>query len=379
MSDDSPQTTPEPTLETSPPASRLPPPENEPEASLARRRPPRQTRDALTWAFRLFMGRDPRDTAEMAGFASYASLDELRAEFIRTAEFQEFLDTVLPQSRPRIGVPISLLRPPLSDIPWRFEAPTLDTPVSQLCTAAQFDEPAAQEIMKAMGMARRLHRSNWQQLYVVSVLATLGCIAKGRSAIGLGTTRQRIAALLASRGLEVMAMGRPGATAPEEARGGYHLFFPEVVRLADFELLVHFAEQDLKEPDLDLGGPYDICWSCDVAQHMGHMDEVLGLVESSLNLLKPGGVAVHTLDFNIGSDTDTIEGNDLTVPRRRDIEVLVQRLVRAGHEVLPVNLHPGHDFADGVVDLRPYSLPHLKVQMGDHVVTSLGLAIRRGG
>jgi hypothetical protein len=281
MSDDSPQTSPE----TPSPASRLPPPENEPDASLARRRPPRQARDALTWGFRLFLGRDPRDTAEMTAFAPTASLEDLRAEFIRTAEFQEFLDTVLPRSRPRIGVPISLLRPPLSDIPWRFEPPNLDSPVSQLCTAAQFDEPAAQEIMKAMGMARRLHRRNWQQLYVVSVLATLGCIAKGRSAIGFGTTRERIAALLASRGVEVMALGRPGATTPEEARGGYHLFFPEVVRLADFELLVHFAEQDLKEPDLDLGGPYDICWSCDVAQHMGHMDAVLGLVEGSLNLL----------------------------------------------------------------------------------------------
>ncbi len=297
------------------------------------RRIPRHMRDAVTWAFRLFMGRDPKGPEELAAHLPLQSLDALRTEFIRTPEFQAFLETALPRARPRIGVPTSLLRPPLADIPWQFEPPTMDRPVSQLCTAAQFEEPVFEEILQAMGLQRRMHRRVWQHVYVISVLATLGWIGKGRSAIGLGVTRERIPALLASRGVEVMAMGRPGAVPPEEARGGYHLFFPEVVRLDDFDLLVHFAEADLKNPELDLGGPYDMCWSCAMAQHMGRMDRVLGLVEGSLNLLKPGGAAVHTMDFNIGSDADTVDGRELSIPRRRDIECLIARLVRAGHEV----------------------------------------------
>jgi hypothetical protein len=343
------------------------------------RRRHRQAREAVTWAFRLFLGRDPKDEDEVTARLPFASLDALRAGFIRTPEFQAYLDTLLPRARPRMGVPTSLLRPPLADIPWLFEPPTMEKPVSQLCTASQFDEPAFAEVMTAMGLTRRMHRRLWQHVYVVSVFATLGCIGKGRSAIGLGVTRDRIAALLASRGVEVMAMGRPGAVTPEEARGGYHLFFPEVVRIEDFDLLVHFAEADLTDPELDLGGPYDMCWSCATAQHMGGMDKVLGLVEGSLNLLKPGGVAVHTMDFNVGSDADTVETKELTIPRRRDIEALVARLVRAGHEVLPLNLYPGHDVADGLVDMPPYGLPHLKLQVGDHVVTSVGIAVRRGG
>ena len=29
-------------------------------------------------------------------------------------------------------------------------------------------------------------------------------------------------------------------------------------------------------------------------------------------------------------------------------------------------------------DVPPYGLPHLKIEVGEHVVTSLGLAIRKG-
>jgi len=338
---------------------------------------PRYRRDAVTWAFRLFLGREPKGPAEVDEYMPFESLANLRARFVQMPEFQAYHDALVPRPKALFGLAPFLLRPPLEDIPWRFEPPSMDQPVSQLCTAAQFAEPAFDEIREALVTPRRMHRRVWQHVYIVSVLASMGCIGKGRSAIGLGVQRERIASLLASRGVEVVAIGRPGETTEQESRGGLHLFFPEIVQLEDFELLVHFTEADLREPELDLGGPYDMCWSCAMAQHMGTLDKVTGLLEGSLNLLKPGGVAVHTLDFNVGSDSATVEEPNFSIPRRRDIEALVTRLTRAGHEVLPLNLHPGHDTADGVVDTPPYGLPHLKLQVGEHVVTSLGIAVRK--
>jgi len=351
-------------------------PASEPSTKLAQPSP-RYQRDAITWAIRLFLGREPKGQAEIAEYMPVESLESLRGRFVQMPEFQSFHDNLIPRTKARFGIAPFLLRPPLEDIPWRFEPPSMDAPGSQLCTAAQFGEPGFEEIREALVTPRRMHRRLWQHVYIVSVLASLGCIGKGRSAIGLGVQRERIPALLASRGMEVVAIGRPGETTPEESRGGLHLFFPEIVQLEDFELLVHFAEADLRDPELDLGGPYDLCWSCAMAQHMGTLDRVTGLVEGSMNLLKPGGVAVHTMDFNVGSDSVTVEEPNFSIPRRRDIEALVTRLTRAGHEVLPLNLHPGHDTADGLVDTPPYGLPHLKLQVGDHVVTSIGIAVRK--
>ena len=338
----------------------------------------RVTPEAVTWAFRLFLGREPNDAAEISTHLPHGSLDSLRLAFAEMPEFQSFYDTVVKHRKPRFGLQPFLLRPPAPSVPWHFAPPSMEKPVSQLCTAAQCEEPAFKEILQAMAMLPRLHRGVWQHVYVVSVLATLGCIAPGRSALGLGVRRERIPALLASRGVAVVAIADPGRVPDQEARGGLHLFHPEVVHLEDFEALAHYHEADLRDPRADLGAGYDAVWSCALAQHMGSVERVLGFLERSLDVLKPGGVAVHTFDFNISSDDQTVDRADFAIPRRRDMEALALRLKRAGHEMLPLNLHPGHDTADGVVDVPPYGLPHLKIEVGEHVVTSLGLAIRKG-
>ena len=48
----------------------------------------------------------------------------------------------------------------------------------------------------------------------------------------------------------------------------------------------------------------------------------MDFVINSMRVLKPGGVAVHTTEFNLSSNDDTIEARDLCVYRRRDIELL---------------------------------------------------------
>lgn len=101
--------------------------------------------------------------------------------------------------------------------------------------------------------------------------------------------------------------------------------------------------------------------------------------EQSLKTLRPGGLAVHTTEFNLSSNDATFEHPTLSLFRKRDIEDLYARLIAAGHKVWPLNLHPGTGPADAHIDLPPYGTPHLKLEVASYVTTSIGLVVEKGG
>jgi hypothetical protein len=61
------------------------------------------------------------------------------------------------------------------------------------------------------------------------------------------------------------------------------------------------------------------------------------------------------------------------------MEALAARLIAQGHQVLPLNFHPGEEELDEVIDVPPYALPHLKLELQDMTCTSIGFAVRRAG
>jgi hypothetical protein len=80
-----------------------------------------------------------------------------------------------------------------------------------------------------------------------------------------------------------------------------------------------------------LADRFDFCWSTCSFEHLGSLEHGLRFVENSIGTLKVGGIAVHTTEFNLSSDADTLESPNLSVYRRRDIEKLVKALEQAGH------------------------------------------------
>ncbi len=125
---------------------------------------------------------------------------------------------------------------------------------------------------------------------------------------------------------------------------------------------------------------FDYVWSSCAFEHLGSIERGLSFVLRAMHCLKPGGLAVHTTEFNLSSNSTTIESEDLSVYRRQDIERLVRALEREGHRVWPLNLQPGTGPVDRYVDVPPYRTePHLKLRLSRFVITSIGLAIERGG
>ncbi len=98
-----------------------------------------------------------------------------------------------------------------------------------------------------------------------------------------------------------------------------------------------------------------------------------------MKCLKPGGVAVHTTEFNLTSDQQTLTSGGIVLFRRGDIENVVRRLIAAGHEVEPLDLSIGRHRNDRFVAKPPYHHPvHLRLQIDRYAVTSIALIIRKG-
>ncbi|WP_439597244.1 methyltransferase domain-containing protein [Falsiroseomonas sp.] len=341
---------------------------------------PRLSAEAVTWAFRLLISRDPFTQEEVESHRHWPDLDTLRRVCADTWEFHDFFDSAR-EGVPSYGMPIFLMRPSADPaFPFRFAPPSLEDPVGQMCTAAQFDDPAFAEIVGAMGMAPVRGRRSWEQAWIVSLLATHGMVAQGRRGLGFGVGRERIPSLLASRGVKVLASDRPAAE-PSLHPGSERtaLFHPEILHLEDFEQLVDYRPIDMRDLPADLDGQFDFCWSASALDRLGSVEAATAFLEESLRVLKPGGLSVHCFTLNISSDTALLRHPELVALRRQDLETLAARIRAQGHEMLPVNLHPGLDPEDAEVSSRPDAPPRPKQRHGVSVVTSFGLALRKAG
>ena len=259
-------------------------------------------------------------------------------------------------------------------------SPSLQHPVSQTCTAAQFAEDEFLRWMDAIHQQPRLHRKQWEYAYTLQVMEQCGALQPGRAALGVGCGMEPIAAVLAGRGLYLTVTERPGFRPRGQERelsGPMDLFYGGICSEDTFLQQASWRTLDARDLPLDLGG-FDLLWACSVLEELGSIEAGVDAVVKLGRLLRGGGVGVFTTQFNAGSDADTIETPQLAVWRRLDLLNLQARLVDAGCEMLPLNLSPGRMAEDDVIDEPPYRNPvHLKMRLDGQVITSVGFAIRK--
>jgi SAM-dependent methyltransferase len=232
----------------------------------------------------------------------------------------------------------------------------------------------------------RFHRKQWEYVYICQVLHERGFLRQGREAIGFGVGREPLPAYFANRGVRVLATDQEIETARD---GGWvstsqhtsSLHMLDERGLCDPVLLernASFRAVDMNRIPEDLG-QFDFCWSSCAFEHLGSINNGLEFVLNSAKLLKPGGIAVHTTEYNVLSNEDTIDNNpNLVIFRRRDIERLVTMLGATGYRVEPIDYWPGEDQLEQYVDLPPYlDEPHLRLELaGKFVSTSLGIVVQ---
>ena len=266
---------------------------------------------------------------------------------------------------------------------------------SQLCSAESLRSPelrAWADRLRPMwasgdedGRDVMLHRKMWEWLFIAEALRERGLLAQGRTGLGFGVGQEPLVALFAAEGCDLVATDQPHEAAVasgwtdseiEWAGGLEHLNTHGLCPDELFARQVGFRPVDMNAIPDDLRG-FDFTWSSCALEHLGTLGAGADFVMASMECLRPGGVAVHTTEYLVGSNDETVEAGGTVFYRRRDIEALVDRLRRAGHAI-DIDFSLGSTPEDLHVDVPPYTDVHLRTRLGVYETTSLALVITKG-
>lgn len=279
----------------------------------------------------------------------------------------------------------NLWRSPRRDGRVDLGPPTLAQPVSQACTQAQMDEPLYADWCARIHEVPRYHRKQWEFCYILQALAYHGMIAAGRRGLGFGVGEEPLPPLFAAHGVAVVAtdlepvqaMERGWVATDQHAHSKEMLNRRNICEAAAFDRLVDFRHTDMNNIDSDLRG-FDFCWSSCALEHLGSIDHGLRFIQNSLECLRPGGIAVHTTEYNCFSDSLTLDNDSTVLFRRRDFIGLAKTLGEAGHKIT-FNFDLGEQPMDVHIDVPPYAPDnHLKLALAGFITTSFGIIVVKG-
>lgn len=257
---------------------------------------------------------------------------------------------------------------------------------SPLCRQADFETPWFAWWAESLGEGLRYHRKLWEFVFIAQALHERGVLRMGARGLGFGVGQEPLPAYFAARGCRVTATDLDVAAAADtgwietaqHAAGVAPLQRPHLCPPDVLTARVDFRPADMTAIPADLTG-FDFCWSACALEHLGSIAAGLDFIEASLETLRPGGVAVHTTEFNLVSDEATVDFQGTVLFRDRDLRALAERLTARGHRVAPLDLTPGDAPLDRYLDLPPYRAePHLKLALEGFETTSVGVIVTRG-
>ena len=262
--------------------------------------------------------------------------------------------------------------------------PTLSNPVSQAATFNQFGEEEYSYWCKELKTVPRYHRKQWEFVYILQVLNKYDLLKKGMKGLGFGVGKEPVPDLLAGRDVEVLCTD----LSPEKQVAGAwiesnqhsikkkDLRFRYISSAFQFKKNVSFSFVDMNDIPDDLEG-FDFTWSACACEHLGSIENGISFIKNSLRCLNPGGVAVHTTEFNVSSDDDTVIEGSTVLFRKKDMEAMADELRKEGHSI-ELNFNTGAQPLDSFYDIPPYSENiHLKLLIEKYITTSFGVVVKK--
>ncbi len=265
--------------------------------------------------------------------------------------------------------------------------------VSQLCRFTTLDSPSFRRWLLRLGDGWHLHRKNWEHAYICQALHERGMLEPGSRGLGFAVGAEKLPAFFASLGCHVTATdldmddtrNRSWAATGQWVGRRDALNASGLCSADEFHQRVEFRPVDMNDVPDDLQG-YDFTWSTCSFEHCGSLELGIQFLERQMECLRPGGVAVHTTEFNLSSNSRTVTRGPNVIYRLSDIEQVCIQLAARGHHVEPLDIDPGSSEIDRYVDPPPYAgstgrhaegFKHLRLALDGYASTSIGLIIRR--
>ena len=239
-----------------------------------------------------------------------------------------------------------------------------------------------------------MHRKLWEWVYAMQAIWQHDLLTEGKRALGFGCGSEPMASYLAAHGVHVTVTDLPPddqasqgwAATNQHATSLDTAFAPHLVSREQFDEHVSLRHVDMNAIPDDLVD-YDLTWSICALEHLGSIEHGLRFVENAMRTLRPGGLAVHTTEFNFLDNENTVDNWPTVLFQRRHFEQLAARLRAQGHWVAELDFDVGDEPMDKFIDLPPYmnmwpSDPqgyHLKLAHDGFATTCFGLMIKKGG
>lgn len=239
-----------------------------------------------------------------------------------------------------------------------------------------------------------MHRKCWEYGWALQELFAAGLMKEGARGLGFGCGKEPLSSYFAKKGMSAVITDLdPSAGQSEDwSETNQHAsslrdgFYESLVSWEQYQKLVEHRFADMTDIPDDLKD-FDFCWSICSLEHLGSIDAGLQFVENSLKTLRPGGIAVHTTEYNCLDKVNTVETGGSVIFREKDFEALAGRLRASGHKVGKIEYDTGKNTFDRFVDLEPYDLStrgaalrdyfgdvtqggHLRMTIGGHVSPS---------
>ncbi|WP_242097985.1 class I SAM-dependent methyltransferase [Sphingomonas sp. CROZ-RG-20F-R02-07] len=242
------------------------------------------------------------------------------------------------------------------------------------------------------------HRKLWELAYVLQAIHEHGHLREGARGLGFGCGVEPLPSYLAAHGVSITMTDLEPAEAQaagwsatnQHAANIAMAFHPHLVSRERFDEKVELRYVDMNAIPPSLAD-YDFCWSICALEHLGSIELGLAFVENTLATLKPGGLSVHTTEFNINAQGPTIDNWPTVLFQQRHMEALASRLREQGHDVAPLDFSLGDRPLDRFIDLPPYhhdlspeladwigAPQHLKVSVDGFASTCFGIIVRKG-
>lgn len=270
--------------------------------------------------------------------------------------------------------------------------------MSKPSTQADLEAPWSRYWSNELKIGHVFHRKIWEFAYVLQTLHQHGLIREGCRGLGFGCGEEPLPSYLASRGCQITVTD----LAPENentavwARTQQHAsldksYRAEFLDRARFDAKVGFRYVDMNAIPDDLTD-YDFCWSICAFEHLGSIDKGIGFIENAMKTLAPGGVSVHTTEFNFLNQDQTLDNWQTVLFQQKHFEEMARRLTASGHKVLPLNFDVGAQPLDRFIDLPPYAhdwdqdlqrqwgadAHHIKLAIDGFAATCFGLIAIKG-
>lgn len=232
-----------------------------------------------------------------------------------------------------------------------------------------------------------LHRKLWEYIYIIQVLYENGCLQNGKRGLGFGVGTEILPSLFASMGCKIVAtdldyndeLAKSWAIGSQNTKNDLNLL--NQFKICDDEIFyknVSFIPLNMNNiPDNLID--FDFNWSSCALEHIGGLENSINFLINNLKTLKSGGISVHTTEFNLSSNEDTLLDPHCVIFREKDILYVIKKIEDLGHYVYPLDLRKGIYVADNYVDIPPYysNNIHLRLKLDKYITTSIGLIIKK--